>query len=66
MNKPELIKRIAKEMTYFLLMPIMPTNKDLEIARNNSIKPDFYEHRIPFAEVFIEQLIEDGVIDVED
>jgi len=62
MNKPELIKRIAKEMTYYLMLPSMPRESNKDMAREQSNRPNFYEGRIPSAETFVEQLIEDKII----
>lgn len=65
MNKPELIKRIAIAMT---LVEIVSTEIKTEMSSyenrgKESEHPDNYEQYIPTAEVFVDDLIKDGVID---
>ena len=79
MNKPELIKRIAIQMTHHYscgllsdtidvglpLGSILPTQKVIDCASKNSHYPDNYEIFIPQAEIFVEKLITDKVIQNE-
>lgn len=78
MNKPELIKRIAIEMCHYSWCKIteynapskkmtndVPTDEMHNFVGEFSNRPDYYEKYIPFAEIFVEKLINDKVIQNE-
>ena len=75
MNKPELIKRIAIKMCHYYECGILvvdensvndtPNDETQEYVSKHSFRPDYYEPFIPLAEVFVEKLITDKVIQNE-
>lgn len=76
MNKPALIKRIAIEMSHYYHCGLfndkvemgesfelkLPSDEINDYVDERSFRPDYYESFIPLAEIFVEGLIKDKII----